>query len=50
MRKSSNLKELIKAIETEWNILRSELAKHFISSMESRTENVIESNDNYTAY
>ena len=42
MGKPSNLKELIKRIETEWNILPIELAKQFISSMESRMENVIE--------
>ena len=50
MRKPSNVKELIKVIETEWNILPSELAQHFISCMESRIENVIESNDNDIGY
>ena len=50
MRKPSNLKELIKAIKTEWNMLPSELVKNLISSMESSIESVIESNDDDTTY
>ena len=50
MRKPSNLKGLIKAIKTEWNMLPGELVRSLISSMESRIESVIESNDDDTTY
>ena len=50
MRKPSNLKELTKAIKTEWIVLPSELVKNLISSMESRVKSVLELNGDYTTY
>ena len=37
-------------IKMEWNMLLSELAKHLIFSVESRTESIIESNGGYTTH
>ncbi|CAF4331666.1 unnamed protein product [Rotaria sp. Silwood2] len=50
MRKPSNIKELIKAIKQEWNLLPKELAENLMFSMKYRIESVIDAAGDYTMY
>ncbi|CAF4751963.1 unnamed protein product [Rotaria sp. Silwood2] len=46
----TTVKELIRAIEKEWNDLPQELASNLIDSMKRRVDSLIEANGDYTIY
>ncbi|CAF4606659.1 unnamed protein product [Rotaria sp. Silwood2] len=49
-KRPTTVKELIRAIEKEWNDLPQELASNLIDSMKRRVDSLIEANGDYTMY